>query len=102
MTEAHVSDDDYRHATKVWNHFNFNTLGEYSDWYLKVDVMLLCDVFENYRNSCHKTYGLDPNFYYTSPGMSFDCMLKHTGVELELLSDYDMVLMIEKGIYYYF
>jgi len=60
--------------------------------------MLLCDVFENFRDLCLKTYGLDPNFYYTAPGMSFDCYLKITEVELELLSDYDQILMVEAGI----
>jgi len=98
LNETHISNNDYEHAKTVWNRFNCNTLGEYSDWYLKVDVMLLADCFENFRDLCLKTYGLDPNFYYTAPGMSFDCMLKYTEVNLELLSDYDQMLMFEQGM----
>lgn len=98
LTESNIDEADYQHALRVWNYFNFKTLGEYSDWYIKVDVMLLCDVFENFRDLCLKTYGLDPNFYYTAPGMSFDCCLKITEVKLELLSDYDQILMVEAGI----
>ncbi len=75
------------------------TLGEYSDLYLKIDVLLLADVFENFRDLCLTTYCLDPSFYYTAPGFSFDCMLKYTRIKLELLSEYDMLLMIEKGNY---
>ncbi|XP_025412854.1 uncharacterized protein LOC112685238 isoform X2 [Sipha flava] len=98
LTETHIDTEDYEHAKRVWEHYNFKCLGEYSDWYMKVDVMLLCDVFENFRNLCMVTYGLDPNYYYTAPGYSFDAMLKLTEVELELLSDYDQILMMEAGI----
>ncbi|KAE9523175.1 hypothetical protein AGLY_016408 [Aphis glycines] len=98
LNESDISDDDYIHAKRVWEKFNCTTLGEYSDLYLKVDVILLCDVFENFRELCLDTYGLDPNYYYTAPGMSFDCMLKYTEIELELLSDYDKIMMIEQGI----
>jgi len=98
LTEEHISNEQYDHAMEVWNRFNCNTLGQYSDVYLKVDVMLLVDIFENFRELCLKTYGLDPNYYFTAPGMSFDCMLKYTGVKLSLLSDYDKILMMEAGI----
>eukprot|EP00102_Acyrthosiphon_pisum_P017244 XP_008188546.1 PREDICTED: uncharacterized protein LOC103310883 [Acyrthosiphon pisum] len=98
LHESHIDDADYEHAIRVWEHFNLNTLGEYSDLNIKVDVMLLCDVFENFRDLCLVTYGLDPNYYYTAPGMSFDCCLKITEVELELLSDYDQLLMTEAAI----
>jgi len=101
LNEEHINIEDYEHAKKVWDRFNCTTLGEYSDCYLKVDVMLLVDVFENFRNLCLKTYGVDPNYYYTAPGMSFDCMLKYTEVELELLSDYDKIMMFEQGIFIY-
>ncbi|KAE9521340.1 hypothetical protein AGLY_018262 [Aphis glycines] len=98
LTESEVNDEEYEHAKNVWNHFGCQTLGEYSDLYLKIDILLLSDVFENFRDLCLKTYNLDPAFYYTAPGFSFDCMLKHTSIKLELLSDYDMLLMIENGI----
>jgi len=58
------------------------------------DVLLLADVVENFRDVCIDNYGLDPAWYYTSPGLAWNAALKMTGVELELLSDYDMLLMI--------
>ena len=71
---------------------------DYHDLYLESDVLLLADVFENFRNVCLKNYKLDPAWYYTSPGLTWDAALKMTGIELELLTDPDMLLMIEKGI----
>ena len=62
------------------------------------DVLLLADVFETFRKACLGLYGLDPPHYYTSPGLSWDALLKKIGVELELLTDYDQHLFIEKGM----
>jgi len=62
------------------------------------DVLLIADIFENFRRVCLQTYDLDPAWYYTSPGLSWDAVLKMTKIELELLSDCDMLLMIQKGI----
>ena len=98
LTDSHISKEDYEHATKVWNTFGYKTLGDYHDLYLKTDVNLLADVFENFRKLCLQQYKLDPANYYTSPGLSWDALLKKTNVELELLTDYDMYLMIEKGL----
>ncbi|XP_050065279.1 uncharacterized protein LOC126554229 [Aphis gossypii] len=97
LTETHVSDEDYSHATRVWNHFGCTSLGAYSDLYLKVDVLLSADVFENFRDICMTTYHLDPAQYYTLPGFSFDCMLKFTKVQLQLLTDFEKVLFWESG-----
>ncbi|XP_053596203.1 uncharacterized protein LOC128668064 [Microplitis demolitor] len=93
-----ITDDNYAFAQLVWNKFNISTLGEYSDLYLKTDVLLLADVFENFRQNCLNNYNLDPLHYYTAPGLAFDAMLKYTNVELELLIDPEPVLFIEKGI----
>ena len=71
---------------------------DYHELYNKVDVLLLADVFENFRNICLENYELDPAHYYTAPGLAWDAALKVTGVNLELLSDIDMLLMVEKGI----
>ncbi|GFU27682.1 uncharacterized protein TNCV_4866901 [Trichonephila clavipes] len=71
---------------------------EYSDLYVKTDVLILSDIFENFRSVCMKAYNLDPVWYYTAPGLSWDSMLKFTKVKIELLMDYDMYLFIEKGI----
>ena len=72
--------------------------GQYSILYMKIDTLILTDIFENFRDLCLTTYGLDPCYYYTAPGMSFDCMLKHTNISIELLYDCDMLLMFEQGI----
>lgn len=98
LTESGIKEEDYEHAKKVWEHFACQTLGEYSDCYLKIDVLLLADVFENFRDVCIRAYNLDAAHYYTAPGLSFDAMLKYTGQKLEFLSDYDMLLMFENGI----
>lgn len=76
LTEEHITEGEYEHATEVWKNFNCRMLGEYSDLYLKIDVLLLADVFENFRDRCLKTYNLDAAFYYTAPGLSFDACLK--------------------------
>ena len=65
---------------------------------ITIYVLLLADVFENFRNVCLDKYGLDPAHYYSSPGLSWDALLKKTGLELELLTDLDMHLFIERGI----
>ena len=61
-------------------------------------MLILADVFENFRDVCMKHYGFDPAWYFTAPGLAWDAALKITKVVLELLSDYDMMLMIQKGI----
>ena len=72
------------------------TMGEYHDLYLVSDVLLLTDVFENFRKTCMQYYKLDPCHYFTSPGLSWDAMLKMTNIKLELMTDIDMFQFIEK------
>ena len=98
LMDEHISEDDYLHAQKVWAHWNMGTMGEYHDLYLKTDVLLLADIFESFRETCLKYYELDPCHYFTAPGLSWDACLKKTRVSLDLLTDPDMHLMIEKGI----
>ena len=98
LNDEDISDEDYQHAIKVWNKFGCKTIKDYHDLYLKSDVLILADVFENFRSTCLKHYKLDPAHYYTSPGLAWDACLKTTGQHLELLSDYDMLMMFERGI----
>ncbi|CAH1110639.1 unnamed protein product [Psylliodes chrysocephalus] len=98
LNDEEISNEKYEHAKTIWEKFNIQNLGEYSDLYLKTDVLLLADIFENFRNIGFNTSGLDPAWYYTVPGYSWDCMLKYTKCELEILHDNDMILFIENGI----
>ena len=98
LTGEGISDEGYERVKKVWKVFGMKILQDYHDLYSVTDVLLLADVFENFRNVCMENYKLDPAHYFTAPGLAWDACLKITGVELELLSDIDMLLMIEKGI----
>ena len=98
MNNEHITDEEYQHAQNVWNKFSLTSMGEYHDLYLKSDILLLADVFENFRKACQQYYELDPAHYFTSPGLSWDAMLKMTNIELELISDVDMFQFIEKGM----
>ena len=93
-----INEKDYKHVCNVWNSFNMETMKDYLELYNDSDALLLADVFENFRDLCLKNYGLDPVHYFTAPGLAWDACLKMTGVELELLSDVNMLLMFEKGI----
>ena len=74
------------------------SLKDYHDLYNQTDILLLADVFENFRDICIKNYNLDPAHYYTAPGLAWDATLKVTEVKLELLSNMDILVMVEKGI----
>ena len=98
LTGKGINNYNYTHVLNVWKTFKMKTLKEYHEVYNITDVLLLADVFENFRDLCLKNYGLDPVYYYTAPGLAWDAMLKMTKINLELLSDVDKLLMIEKGI----
>ena len=93
-----ISDKNYKHVWNVWNTFKMKIFKEYHELYNVTDVLLLADVFENFRDLCLKIYGLDPVYYFTAPGLAWDACLKITDIDLELLSDLGMLLMFEKGI----
>ena len=98
LNNEHITDEDYSHAQNVWTTFKLQTMGEYHNLYLKSDILLLADVFENFRKTCLQYYKLDPCHYFTSPGLSWDSLLKMTNIKLELMTDIDMFQFIEKGM----
>ena len=98
LNDEHISDKDYEHAQNVWKTFSILNMGDYHNLYLRSDILLLADVFENFRKTCLEYYKLDPCHYFTSPGLSWDAMLKMTNIKLELMTDVDMFQFIEKGL----
>ena len=93
-----ITDKDYLHARKVWEVFEINNLGEYHDLYVQCDTLLLADVLEKFRDTCIEIYELDPSHFLSAPGLAWQACLKITNVSLELLTDIDMLLMIEARI----
>ena len=91
-----ITDKGYNHAQKVFEEF-CTDIGEYHDLYVQYDTLLLADVFEKFRNMCLEIYELDPAYFVSAPGLAWQAYLKRQ-VKAELLTDYDMILMIDKGI----
>ena len=93
-----ISDKDYLHAQKVWDVFEIRNLGEYHDLYVQADTLLLADVYEKFRDKYIEIYELYPSYFLSAPGLVWQACLKKANVKLELLTDIDMLLMIESGI----
>jgi hypothetical protein len=93
-----IKDNEFEFYNKVCNELHLKTLGEYHDLYLKTDVLLLADVFENFRKVCLSCYSLDPCHYFSAPGLAWDACLKMSEIKLELISDVDMYNFVEKGL----
>ena len=98
LNMENIDDIDYRQGNNTFKKFILKDLGEYHDSYVQSDTLLLADVFENFRNMCIKVYELDPAHFLSLPGLAWQACLKKTNVKLELLTDYDMLLMVEEGI----
>ena len=90
-----ITDAGYSRKKRV---FETKNLGEHNDLYVQSDTLLLADVFENFQNMCLEIYELDPARFFTAPGLAWKALLKKTKVKLDLLTDTDMLLMVEKGI----
>jgi len=98
LTGEEISDAEYAHAQSVWSIFGMRSIREYHDLYLTTDVLLLADVFENFRDLALANYGLDPCHFITTPGLTMCAALRYTGVQLELLRNIDQLLFFERGI----
>ena len=98
LNMENINEIDYRHGKNVLKKFKLKNLGEYHDLYVQSDTLLLPDVFKNFKNMCIKVYELDPAHFLSLPGLAWQACLKKTNVKLELLTDYDMLLMVEEGI----
>ncbi len=89
LKDKNIELKEYERGKKLWNYFKCKTFKEYMELYLTCDVLILADCFESFRDLSLKHYGLDPAHYISSPGFSWDAMLKYTKIELELLTDQD-------------
>ena len=98
FNDKSISDEDLEHIKNVCNAFNITNLDDYHDLYVSLDVALLADVFENFRDTTINIDKLDPAYYLSAPGLSWQSCLKKTGVTLELLTDENILLIFEKGI----
>ena len=98
LNDTNISEEDYERVKLVWKEFNCKNLGEYLNTYLRIDVGMLCDIFENFRTSMMKTHKLDPAHFISLPGYLWNAALFHSGVKLELLTDISHHLLIERGI----
>ena len=97
LNKEGITNEDYAHAQKVWDALNIKNLGEYHDLYVQSDTALLADVFESFRDKCIEIYELDPAHFLSASGLAWQACLKKTKVELELLTDNDMLIMYEEG-----
>ena len=95
---GHITYEDYLTCKKNWNESNMKNMGDYHDHYLKKVVLLLNDFSEKFIGACLKFYGLDPSHHFSSPGLSWDAMLKMTVMRLKKKMDIDMYLFFEKGL----
>ena len=95
-----VTDADYAHTKRLCKEMTIEmtNLGEYHDLYIQSDTLLLADVLENFRNMCITIYQLDPAKFLSAPRLAWQAALNKTKVKLDLLTDINMLLMVEKGI----
>ena len=98
LSDSPCSDSEYKHSPRVWNAFGCETIADYHDIYLQLDVLLLAGFFEKFRKTCLDFYKLDPFQYYTTPGLAWDAALRMSRVDLHLLSDKDMYHFVEDSI----
>ena len=93
-----ITDKDYAHGQKVWEVFEIKNRGEYHDLYVQCDALLLADVFENFSEKCFEICEPDPAHFVSALGLAWQACIKKTEVKLELITDYDMFMMVEERI----
>ena len=98
LNMENIADVDYRHAKTVFKNLNNKNLGDYNDFHVQSDTVLLAGVFENFRNKYIDIYELDPAHFLYAPGLAWQACLQKTEVKLELLTNINMLLMVGKGI----
>ena len=98
LNMENITEVDHRHAKRIFKNLNYKNLGDYHDLYVQSDTLLLADVFENFRNKCIEIYELDPAHFLSTLCLAWQSRLKKTGIKIELLTDVDILLMVEKGI----
>ena len=98
LSQRGITDSQYNRAKEVWNHFGCRSLRDYHELYLQSDVLILADAFEKFRDFFLTHHNIDPCYCYSAPGLTWQCGLRYTNINLELLTDYNMLLMIENGI----
>jgi hypothetical protein len=92
LKEEDISDEDYQRAKKIWTEFKCENFKDFHNHYLMTDVLLLADVFEEFRRNGMEFYGLDPAQFLTLPSFSWDSLLKITNINLKLISDPEVYL----------
>ena len=93
-----ISEQQYNKAMQIYELLDCNDFGDYHEAYLKIDVFILADVFEKFRDVCMKVYQLDPADFYSASNFSWDAMLITPKVKIELFDDIDKLLFCEKAI----
>ena len=92
-----ITDADYAHAGRACKELEIENLGEYHDLF-QSNMLLLADVFENFQNTCLNVYELDPAKFLSAPGLAWQVALKRNKVQLDLITDINILLLVEKGI----
>ena len=98
LNDEPLAEKDYARAQEIWSHFDMKTMQDYHDHYLLTDVLLLADVFENFRTTVYHEHHLDPLHFITLPSLAWTSAMKYTRAKLDLITDPDMYLMIENNM----
>ena len=93
-----ITDAGCVHGKRVFKDFQIKSLREYHDLYVQSNTLLLAYAFENFRNMPFKIHDFDASKFLSAPELAWQVAFKKTKVKLDLLTDINMLLMVEKGI----